>query len=245
MSWGSAGLKHGDWGDALDLGFSNVQGKLAADVQHIYSTSAAFSALKVDGMVVAWGDTDEGGDCQFSTRVETKLASTGGSSSEDIEKLAAEEKTQGQAAARSADSQSPKMEDACKSSKIPASSKTQSAFDLNENARSSGVAKHILDEFIRHDPQGCGVIHEKHLKALLLKLTGASEAKVIDVLNDLKSMDVYATESTVDYCKFVTWMYGGVGAVPHVEAELASIGGSSSDDIEKLAGRKMSQLLQH
>lgn len=62
------------------MGFSKVQAQLAADVQHICATKAAFAALKSDGSVVAWGAGPEnwvvglgdcGGDC---SKVQDQLA---------------------------------------------------------------------------------------------------------------------------------------------------------------------------
>jgi len=47
-----------------------VLGQLA-DVQHIYSTSRAFAAVKADGSVVTWGSTAHGGD---SRAVQGQLA---------------------------------------------------------------------------------------------------------------------------------------------------------------------------
>ena len=47
-----------------------VQEQLASDVQHIYSTQRAFTALKADGTVVTWGHDDWGGD---ASTVQTQL----------------------------------------------------------------------------------------------------------------------------------------------------------------------------
>ena len=49
---------------------SAVSSELSSDVKTIYSTQKAFAALKDDGSVVTWGDSDYGGD---SSSVSSKL----------------------------------------------------------------------------------------------------------------------------------------------------------------------------
>ncbi|VVM24539.1 hypothetical protein BSPWISOXPB_4557 [uncultured Gammaproteobacteria bacterium] len=48
MAWGDAG--HGGTGAPSGNGYTNI-----------YSTSAAFAALKADGSIVAWGSSSDGG----------------------------------------------------------------------------------------------------------------------------------------------------------------------------------------
>ena len=53
------------WGEPLYGGNSvMVKEALACGVQRIYSTTAAFAALKADGSVVTWGSASVGGDSE-------------------------------------------------------------------------------------------------------------------------------------------------------------------------------------
>ena len=53
------------WGVAEYGGNSDqVKEALTSGVQHIYSTTYAFAALKADGSVVTWGECNTGGNSE-------------------------------------------------------------------------------------------------------------------------------------------------------------------------------------